>query len=316
MQRFQINNYLYNLNHAISFTGHVSDVTSLMDFLIGFGRESKGSRSFFCETSQSISILRFETIQLGVNQLNSCFHSVNYRTSSRTSHLYPIHRFYYKHLAFQIRFACSTYSNRIIGWLNYFHMKQIKLIGINRQKDGYCVYLGNGTQHTFSSEKKALRFLAITNQFLTQKLYEIRAIYIEAWIKFQNNWGYFEHNKPSMSSDLRQMQRGCEESFKTCEDRFNIIIDRDDWTNGNFFAFKNLFTVCASLKDAALMLNSITRKRSSTFELYAIDNLFSRICSVEKEIKEYSAPGALWYFKNAMHLQQPEHINIPKPAFA
>ena len=195
-------------------------------------------------------------------------------------------------------------------------MKQVKISGISRQKEGYCVFLGSGSRHIFSSRKKAERFLAVTNQFLTKKLYEVRAIYIEAWVKYQNAWGYFRHNKPSMDSELFQMQRGCEECFRTCEDRFNIIIERGDWENGNFFSFKNLNTVCGNLKDVSLMLNRMARKRSSTFELYAYDNLFSRICTVEKEIKEYAAPGAQWYFKTLLHLQEPELINIPKPAFA
>lgn len=327
--------FQHNLYFCPSANLRGAAVTSVVRYERGFIK-NKFTLFFLCRFRQFISTLFLQNTYRADYQKRLAFDSYNYRTTflfflffilivqTTTVHFNEL----YNRTVFT-SICKSSPSCVISGHTNcagnlvtcrpkiFYTMKQIKLVGIARETNGiYSVYLGNKTHHTFSSRKKAQRFLSVTNQFLTKKLYEIRAIYIEAWIKYQNNWGYFEHDKPTMCAQLRQMQRGCEEIFKTCEDHFNIIIERDDWTNGNYFAFRNLHTVCANLKDAVIMLNRITRKRSSTFELYAFDNLFVRICGVEKEIKEYSSPGAQWYFKSAMHLEDPTHINIPKPAFA
>ncbi len=183
-------------------------------------------------------------------------------------------------------------------------MKSINIKGATKSKNGVTIYLGNGTVHHFTNQKQANLFLTITNKALTQNLYELRFLYVEIWKQYQRDWGYFGHNKPTMTADVRHQDRECSDLLKATEQSFNLCIERSSWANGNHFVFTHLNRVIYNLKQVLLVLNRIHRRKSNTVELYEFDNLFKRIQSVEHDIITYGQHKAAVLVKVPLHIEE------------
>ena len=70
-------------------------------------------------------------------------------------------------------------------------MKRIVLKQFRKQGNNYIVSLGNGTVHSFTSQRKAQDYLSKTNKFLTVQLFEAHTVYMDLWQEYQRCWFYF-----------------------------------------------------------------------------------------------------------------------------
>jgi hypothetical protein len=171
---------------------------------------------------------------------------------------------------------------------------------IHLDNKGYHIYLGNGTRHCFSSEKKAKRFLAITNAALTQNLYEARLLYIEVNKQYQENWGYFVPGHIQYGHYL-SIEREIRNNLAGIDAAFDWISIRTS-TNYNYFVFTKFNYIICALKHILKELSLIGKKRSNTYQLYNYDSLFRRILTLEITINNYGQAEALTLFKPPTHL--------------
>lgn len=176
-------------------------------------------------------------------------------------------------------------------------MKKVCITHIAKEQENYVVYLGNGTIHSFSSTRLAKKFLAETNEFLTQTLYEARTVFMDTWNKYQSAWGFFMHNKKSMSSKMSMDDQSCRSLLTQVEKSFNMIIERGHFPNGNYFVFSHLFFAISSQKRILKVLNEMYASRSITTEIYACNNLYKRLMNLEGDVKNYSEIKASGIFK-------------------
>ncbi len=191
-------------------------------------------------------------------------------------------------------------------------MKHVKITKYHKLNKVYVVYLGNGTAHTFSNEVKAKNFLCITSNFLTKNLYSLRLIYSECQNLFNRNWGYFAHNKKTMSSNNVIDERFCIENLRSIEDQFDLVIKRSDFTNGNYFAFQKQQLISRMCKDVILKLDKVHKKKSNAFDRFAFDDLFERLQHIQNALTNYSQREAYELFTLPIHVGDNETEFIPE----
>lgn len=172
-------------------------------------------------------------------------------------------------------------------------MKQINLsqIGQPNKKHPYLehrlyrVSLGNGYVFKSKSVIKARAFLAQTNKFLNLQLHTINRLYIEVFRIYRANWFYLENN-------FEDLETLAIKSFKNIDDRFNLIIKRGDWTNGNHYVFNHLLSVTDTMHELCVAFSKLQYKKSNMPEYYAILSVINDLEIITKKINEYGyLPG-------------------------
>lgn len=186
-------------------------------------------------------------------------------------------------------------------------MKKITLKSISIEGKAFNVYLGNGTAHTFTSNRSALQFLNQTSQFLTSLLYELRLLNNEIYSIYQNYWGYFEDGGESFRNEEQ-----IKENFLSIEKSFSMAVTRSPWTNGNIYSFRYFSLIIEKLRFNSVSLNSLARFRSQTFDLYKFDSLFRRLLVIEGSLNNYGIEKSYFLFKLPVHIEVDELQYIPK----
>jgi hypothetical protein len=176
-------------------------------------------------------------------------------------------------------------------------MKRIDISKFSKEDKLLKVYLGNGTIHHFNSIKSCKKFLAETSEFLTESLYEARAIYIQLWNKYQKSWGYFVNNKKSPKGNLIRSGFTCQEYLNKTSENFDRVIVNCVFDNGNYYSFSQLFSAIAHQKFILKILTEIYRNKSITDEVYECNNLYKRLINLECALKNYSEVKAANIFK-------------------
>jgi hypothetical protein len=176
-------------------------------------------------------------------------------------------------------------------------MKKVDLLNFTHDREGYKVCLGNGTIHYFSNEKAVKKFLVDTNKFLTRQLYDVRSIYISTWTIYQNNWCYFKHDKATMGIQQYVDDRTLAADLAQCQENFNYVISRCQYTNGNHFTFRHLLQSIELLKHCIKVLDQLFAKKSNAMDTYANQSLFRRLLQAETEINQYGQLEARAFFK-------------------
>jgi hypothetical protein len=167
-------------------------------------------------------------------------------------------------------------------------MKRISLKNINTSQKTYTVFLGNGTTHSFKSERSAQDFINKTNKFLTEHLHEIHAIYSSVSILLNHNWFYFQNDKNTRKAHLYQFERDCNNNIDSIRATLNRIVDHSHFTNGNYTTFIDLLRASNYLQDTIKILNVINKNRSNTNALYEYKSLFNRLIQLDNSLKNYS----------------------------
>ena len=145
----------------------------------------------------------------------------------------------------------------------------------------HCVSLGNDSINYFSNINKAKKFLAKTNQFLNERLFDINELYIDVHIQFQRNWFYF--NK----SQFHSLEYDCYKNFESIHECMNLACTRSHYTNGNFLTFKHLNEVQDCLVNIVLIIKNLQLKRGNYAESKYMDVIIRRIKYVKMLIEKY-----------------------------
>lgn len=194
-------------------------------------------------------------------------------------------------------------------------MKHVRVSKYHKQNEKYIVYLGNGTCHSFKQEVQTLRFLALTSKFLTKSLYDLRFIYCQVSAIYHRNWAYFMHNKAHMSHRLVADEMFCKETLRSIEDQFDLIINRCEYTNGNYFAFQKQTVIVRMCKDVVLKLDKLHKTKSNAVDRFEFDALYDRLKHAEDRLVNYSQTEAYQYFTLPIHIGDDHREFIPELQF-
>lgn len=194
-------------------------------------------------------------------------------------------------------------------------MKHIKINKYHKINDAYVVYLGNGTVHKFKQERQAKRFLSVTSTFLTKTMYDLRYIYSQIELQYNRNWAYFYHDKKSMSSKKSLDDNFCKGTIRLIQDEFDLIVERCEFTNGNYFSFQKLILIIKESKRIVHTLDKVHKSKSNAVDRYEYDALFDRLTFLESKLNNYNEREAYELFTMPTHLDNmKEYVPVLKIA--
>jgi hypothetical protein len=190
-------------------------------------------------------------------------------------------------------------------------MKHVTINKFHKQNKNYVVYLGNGTCHNFKQERQATQFLATTSKFLTKNLYELRMSFNQITVQYNSDWAYFFHDKKTMSSKKSMDDAFCKETLRAIQDTFDIIIERCEFTNGNYFAFQKSIHIVKELKRVVLQLDKLHKSKSNAAERYEFDTYYENLDRLENKVQNYSEREAFDLFRMPIHLDKLKDEFLP-----
>ena len=186
-------------------------------------------------------------------------------------------------------------------------MKEIRLKTISKVGKDYHIFLGNGTDNIFKSNRDATFFLAATNNFLTDKLRELHLSYIDLFNSFRANWFYFDNDRKTRKQPLFTIERECNESLESIRALLDLSVQRAWFTNGNYVVFANFFKIANYLEDTIRTLAQMYSKHSATDGIGIMDVHLRRVMRTRNELEEYGKRATTRLFKIPTHIS--EHKN-------
>lgn len=145
----------------------------------------------------------------------------------------------------------------------------------------FRVVLGNNSTNTFSNRKHLTKFLAETNEFLKTKLFELNKIYIEVFTEYRKMWFYFDSKERAIIS-LR-----FDEDITVINKKFDLIIERGGWENGNSFVFIHLNNIVKMFEKVLSDMIEVQRVKSNYVEKRNLEVIASRLGWIKQSIDGY-----------------------------
>ncbi len=167
-------------------------------------------------------------------------------------------------------------------------MKKIKIEKYDEPRVGsiytrdkyYWVWLGNGSKHRFSNRKHAEAFLARTNRFLNERVFELNRLYVEVFAEYRRLWFYFDRGAMFGNEKI-------ENNIEWLNKKFNILIDRSGGENGNMNSFNNMRMIVDMLREIVLTLEELQKRKNNWVEKYNLAVIAARLHEVERLIEEF-----------------------------
>ena len=169
-------------------------------------------------------------------------------------------------------------------------MKKVKLEKYTEPRVGsiytrdkyYWVWLGNDTKHRFSNRKHAEAFLARTNRFLNERVFELNRLYVEVFAEYRRLWFYFDRAEIAGNERIEMM-------LEWINKKFNIMIDRSGGENGNFNTFINMRVIIDNLRQIVLTLEELQKRKNNWVEKYNLAVIAVRLNEVEGLLNEFES---------------------------
>jgi hypothetical protein len=139
------------------------------------------------------------------------------------------------------------------------------------------VALGNGLNLLFSNVNDVTSFLAKTNKFLNEKLFELNELYIETQSNYHRLWFYFNN-----SSELLIQERNIISNFSIVSRNMLMMVTRSSYGNGNQFVFLQMINAIESLIQTIKILQDLQKARYNYLENNYLNTIEER-CNVLKE---------------------------------
>jgi uncharacterized protein (UPF0332 family) len=167
-------------------------------------------------------------------------------------------------------------------------MKLVQLRFIKEVNSEYEISLGNGTRHVFSNLKKAKKFLADANKFLTNELYSLNQIYSELQFIERDQWML----STSKVNDLRRRQNLEAISFVLDKVYYNSTHD-----TGSMLVFVDIFKAIGFMKRLSKELKThAVNRRSNPNGVREMDNIYKRLMIINKGIEDYQQLDCQYLF--------------------
>lgn len=170
-------------------------------------------------------------------------------------------------------------------------MREIKLFKIELpdkssvylEQKTYRIWLGNDAKHSFSNLKDAKHFLAETNRFLTEKLFELNYMYTVAFSEYRKVWFYLSDNYHN-----KQIEKKVIECFLFIDKMFVNAGTRSTTINGNYFVFNYFYQLCDQLIIVFEQFIEIHKSRNYFADIKATNSFKTRVQIILNEIRDYS----------------------------
>lgn len=190
-------------------------------------------------------------------------------------------------------------------------MKTIILHNYTKEKNGFSVYLGNGTVSQFSNLKDTKQFLAVTSKELTKIWTELWNIHKHSSQSFENYFPLLLVSKKGGNGNLLGYDRKLQQNISQSITIFNDVIWKCGWTNGNYLAFHFLSVISDMELDNLKMLAEIARQKNFHHDLGTYDFSAERIVNVQNRLASYSRVTAKALFDVPKHFDFSDREKAP-----
>lgn len=146
----------------------------------------------------------------------------------------------------------------------------------------FWVYLGNGSKRSFTNKKHLTKFLAETNEFMKQNLFELNRIYAEIFAEYRKIWFYFD------AADLKSVSQRFDDDLIFVNKSFNMMVERAGWTNGNHFVFKDFYYIIIKFTEIVNTMIEVQRSKSNYVEKRNLEVITSRLQDMKNKIENYA----------------------------
>jgi hypothetical protein len=144
----------------------------------------------------------------------------------------------------------------------------------------YWISLGNGARLSFTNRKDAKAFLARTNRFLNERVFDLNRIYVDVFSEYRRIWFYFDDGEKENNERI-------ELTMHWTNVRFNVMIRNAGYESGNAYAFQNLRTIISNLLEIIATLRDVQKRRNNWVERYNLEVLSRRLTEVDAMINGY-----------------------------
>lgn len=166
-------------------------------------------------------------------------------------------------------------------------MKTVSIHTFVKSKNGYEVYLGNGTVHRFTSQKATSNFISHTNKFLNQELFTLNHILGEVYTHSRELW---------ILSTTPDFDRKLKTYIEHIEHFINGAEKRSALKNGNYYVFIDLKKACEVFKVLIKHLQSFkVIQTTDTLRRHKLADLFHRVHLEAQRIQDYGQSEAFGF---------------------
>jgi hypothetical protein len=155
----------------------------------------------------------------------------------------------------------------------------------------HSIFLGNEVTIYFSDKKKAAAFLVATNQFLTQKLFELNALYIDLFTEYRKSWFYFFNiydQKMHLASDNNVLQE-----IAAIERKMTLMVARAHFGNGSSIVWQGFRVIIDSMKNITVTLSHLYKSKKFYAQSHQIRAIEARIKILETQLSVWGKDQTL-----------------------
>lgn len=143
----------------------------------------------------------------------------------------------------------------------------------------YWVWLGNGAKRSFTNRKHAEAFLAQTNRFLNEKVFELNRLYAEIFAEYRRIW-FLMDGRIAYADDL-------DRTLEWTNKKFNLMMENSAGANGNYFAFTNMRVIISYLHEVLNALQDTQKLRNNWVEKHNLAVIAARLDAVKRDVDGY-----------------------------
>jgi len=165
-------------------------------------------------------------------------------------------------------------------------MKKIKLTqtkepdksSIYTNAHNYALSLGFGIKLSSKNKRAFNSAVYHINEELTDILYQVNDAYIFCFTEYRRSWFYLGYR-------YYHIVRKSDEHAAELTRLFNLLADRNNWANGNYFAFKYFYLIIDGLVDWMDGLIELRQKKKQYVEVKFLKQKQNEIASIRLQLE-------------------------------
>lgn len=169
-------------------------------------------------------------------------------------------------------------------------MKSVRIKKYDVTIQGYKLYLGNGTVHTFSNKKQLDSFIAKANKFLSQQLIQVNQYLVDIYQRYRTLQHYFQ---TGLNETDVQLCESIKSNLRYVEDQYDRLVTLGHcFENGNYYAFQWIGTMLIYLRDTLQKLIDVYNRRTMYAQVYECKNIIQHINTTRASLDNYGTETA------------------------
>jgi len=139
----------------------------------------------------------------------------------------------------------------------------------------YSILLGNEIKVSFSSEKKAKKFIADTNRFLNLQLQELNQVYIQLFAEYRRLWFIID------------FEENIEDSFHDINKYFKKLTKHGHSENSNIYVFLDFIRISNEIKTVTEKLITFLKDTNNYSGANILSSLPLRVDNILDAVNNY-----------------------------